>query len=77
MKAILNFFFECVDGMEYDVNIFVIVDKLDDGTKTKIEDAISSYVDTVENWEYEELVKDVLNSFDLTYEIVRPITFCI
>ena len=77
MKTVLRFFFECVDGIDCDVNIFVLVNNIEDETKCKIDDAIASYIDSVEDWQYEELVNDVLTSFNLDYEIISPITFCI
>lgn len=67
---ILQFHF---DGNDYDV--FVSVGKITYGTKASIEDAITSYVENVEDWEYEELVEDVLRSFDIDFKIIHPIRF--
>lgn len=35
-----------------------------------IEDAVSSYVDTVDDWTPEVLIRDVMSSFDFDYEFV-------
>lgn len=67
---ILQFHF---DGNDYDV--FVSAGKITYGTKASIEDAITSYVENVEDWEYEELVEDVLRSFDIDFQIIYPIRF--
>lgn len=79
---LLRFFFESTDGNGTDVDIFAIVkypETLDERNRLtkQIQDAICSYCDSVEDWQFEELVDDVLKSFDLDYEIVHPITFCI
>lgn len=38
----------------------------------QIEDAISSYVDYVEEYTNRQMVDEVLNSFGLNYEIIEP-----
>ena len=58
-----------------DCDVFVSVGEITYGTKASIEDAITSYVENVEDWEYEELVEDVLRSFDIDFKIIYPIRF--
>ena len=77
MKTVMRFHYVNVDGMDTDVDIFVLIDESTNNLKHQIEDAISSYIDAVEDWQYEELVRDVLDSFGFDYEIVNPITFYI
>lgn len=44
--------------------------------RDKIEDCIASYIDTVETWTFEGLVRDVLGSFtDISFAIPEPIVF--
>ena len=75
MNTLLRFKFVNVDGMDTDIDIFVLTDDITNDKKHEIEDAISSYIDSVEDWQYEELVKDIFASFDLDYKIVNPITY--
>ena len=75
MKTVLKFHYIDVDGNGTNTDILVLIDKSAINLKHEIEDAISSYIDKVEDWQYEELVCDVLNSFSLDYEVVSPITF--
>ena len=78
---LLRFNFTDVDGNGYDVDIWVVVDSViwecTTITKNKIDDAIASYIEDVEDWQYEELVEDVLKSFDLDFEFVDVTTFSI
>lgn len=79
---LLRFFFEAIDGDECGVDIFAMVKYPEEvwdrhNLAAQIEDAVNSYCDSVEYWQFEELVDDVLKSFNLDYEIVDPITFCI
>lgn len=78
---LLRFEYVDVDGSGTDIGLLVAVDSVmwDNTTITKkqIEYAIVSYIEDVEDWQYEELVHDVLDSFGLDYEIVSPITFYI
>ena len=78
---ILMFNFADVDGNGTDVNILVGVDSVlwenTSITKNQIDDAIASYIEDVEDWQYEELITDVLKSFDLDFEFVEPATFSI
>lgn len=69
-----RFKFEDVDGNGTAVDIFVVIKFPTAITKEEINDAILSYIDSVEDWQYEELIRDVLDSFELVYEIVNPIT---
>ena len=78
---LLRFNFADVDGNGTDVNILVGVDSVlwenTSVTKNQIDDAIASYIEDAEDWQYEELIADVLESFDLDFEFVNPITFSI
>lgn len=64
-----------------DIDFFVSVDsKIWENTsitKNDIEDAIASYIENVEDWQMEELITDVLNSFGLDFEYVDVTTFSI
>lgn len=75
MDTLLRFKFVDVDGMNTDVDIFVLTYAITNDKENEIEDAISSYIDSVEDWQYEELINDVFASFDLDYRIVSPITY--
>lgn len=78
---LLRFEFLDVDGNGNNVCLLVAVDNVmwEDTsiTKNQIDDAIAAYIEEVEDWQYEELVHDVLNSFGLDYEIISPVTFYI
>lgn len=75
MNNLLRFHFVAVDGMDTDVDIFVLTYPLTNDERNKIEDAIASYVDSVEDWQYEELINEVFASLDLDYEFISPITY--
>lgn len=76
---LLRFNFTDVDGNGTDIDFLVGVNnevwKNTSITKNQIEDAIASYVDGVEDWEYEDVIEDVLNSFGLDFEYVDVTTF--
>ena len=79
---LLRFNFVDVDGNgDYDVDLLVSVDselwENTSITKDQIDDAITSYIEDVEDWQYEKLIKDVLQSFDLDFEFVDVTTFSI
>ena len=79
---LLRFNFVDVDGNgDYDVDLLVSVDselwENTSITKDQIDDAIASYIEDVEDWQYEELITNVLHSFDLDFEFVDVITFSI
>ena len=78
---LLQFNFMDVDGNGNDVNLLVGVDSViwenTSITKNQIEDAISAYIEDVEDWQYEELINDVLESFGLDFDFVDVITFSI
>ena len=78
---LLRFNFVDVDGNGTNIEILVSVDIViwenTSITKNQIDDAIASYIEDVEDWQYEELVEDVLKSFDLDFEFVDVITFSI
>jgi hypothetical protein len=78
---LLRFNFTDTDGNGYDVDLLVGVDSAiwenTSITKNQIDDAIASYIEDVEDWQYEELVEDVLKSFDLDFEFVDVMTFSI
>ncbi len=75
MKKVIKFHFTNVDGMGTNVDILVLTNEISSDLRNQIEDAISSYIDLIEDWQYEELINEVLNSFDLDYEIINPITY--
>ena len=76
---LLRFNFVDVDGNGTDIDFLVGVDneKWENTsiTKNQIEDVIASYVDEVEDWEYEDVIDDVLKSFGLDFEYVDVTTF--
>lgn len=78
---LLRFNFVDADGNGTNIEILVSVDRAiwenTSITKNQIDDAIASYIEDVEDWQYEELVEDVLKSFDLDFEFVDVITFSI
>ena len=75
MNTVLRFFFEDVDGCGTNVNIFVLTNEISNNLRNEIQDAIASYIDAVEDWQYSELIDDVLKSFGLNYKTINPITF--
>lgn len=78
---LLRFNFTNIDRNGTDIDFLVGVDNVlwenTSVTKNQIEDAIASYIDEVEDWEYEDVIEDVLNSFGLDFEYVEPTTFSI
>ena len=76
---LLRFNFTDIDGNGTDIDFLVGVDndvwENTSITKNQIEDAITSYVDDVEDWEYEDVIEDVLNSFGLDFEYMDVTTF--
>lgn len=78
---ILRFNFVDIDGNGNNIDLLVGVDNVvwenTSITKKQIDDAIISYIEDVEDWQYEELIEDVLKSFDLDFEFVDVITFSI
>ena len=76
---LLRFNFTDVDGNGTDIDFLVGVNnevwENTSITKNQIEDAIASYVDEVEDWQYEDIIEDVLNSFGLDFEYVDVTTF--
>ena len=76
---LLRFNFTNVDGNGTDIDFLVGVNnevwENTSITKNQIEDTIASYVDEVEDWEYEDVIEDVLNSFGLDFEYVDVTTF--
>ena len=78
---LLRFNFVDIDENGTDIEFLVGVDSVlwenTSVTKNQIEDAIASYIEDVEDWQYEELITDVLKSFDLDFEFVEPTTFSI
>lgn len=76
---LLRFNFTDVDGNGTDIDFLVGVNnevwENTSITKNQIEDAIASYVDEVEDWQYEDVIEDVLNSFGLDFEYVDVTTF--
>ena len=78
---LLRFNFVDVDGNGTDIEFLVGVDSVlwenTSVTKNQVDDAIASYIEDVEDWQYEELITDVLNSFGLDFEYVDVTTFSI
>ena len=78
---LLRFNFVNTNGNGYNVDLFVGIDsviwKNASITKKQIDDAIASYIEDVEEWQYEELIADVLKSFDLDFEFMDVTTFSI
>lgn len=78
---LLRFNFVDVDGNGTDIEFLVGVDSVlwenTSVTKNQIDDAIASYIEDIEDWQYEELITNVLHSFDLDFEFVDVITFSI
>ena len=78
---LLRFNFVNADGNGRDVDLLVGVDSIiwehTSITKSQIDDAIASYIENIEDWQYGELIEDVLQSFDLDFEYVDVITFSI
>ena len=76
---LLRFNFTDIDGNGTDIDFLVGVNnevwENTSITKEQIEDAITSYVDEVEDWEYEDVIEDVLKSFGLDFEYVDVTTF--
>ncbi len=82
IPEINRFLFSDIDGRGTDIAIFAIIDCPEEASKRKelhsqIEDAISSYCDTVSDWQYEELIDDVLNSLGVRYQYADINTFFI
>lgn len=75
MKTIMKFRYVTVDGMDTNRDILVLIDKSANNSRQEIEDGISSYIDHAEDWQFEQLVRDVPNSFGFDYEVVNPIIF--
>lgn len=59
MKHLVRFSFE---GDDYNINVIYEASK---DMSNEIEDAVDSYIESniLDDWEYEDLVKDVMNSF--------------
>lgn len=78
---LLRFNFTDVDGNGTNIDFLVGVDNVlwenTSVTKNQIDDAIASYIEDIEDWQYEELITNVLHSFDLDFEFVEPTTFSI
>lgn len=69
---VLRFRYVAEDGDEPE-EIYVKVDS-ESVDSASIEDAIMSYIDSVyPHWfSHEKLIRDVLDSFGYTYEIIKP-----
>lgn len=76
---LLRFNFVNIDGNGDDVDFLVCVDEYiwenTSVTRKQIEDEITSYINIFEDWEYEDVIEYVLNSFDLDFEYVDVTTF--
>lgn len=78
---LLKFSFINADGNDQNVDLLVGIDGVVwenvSITKNQINDAIASYIENTEDWQYEELIEDVLKSFELDFEFVDVTTFSI
>lgn len=78
---LLKFSFINADGNDQNVDLLVGIDSVVwenvSITKNQINDAIASYIENTEDWQYEELIEDVLKSFELDFEFVDVTTFSI
>ena len=78
---LLKFSFINAEGNDQNVDLLVGIDGVVwenvSITKNQINDAIASYIENTEDWQYEELIEDVLKSFELDFEFVDVITFSI
>ena len=76
---LLRFNFTDVDGNGTNIDFLVGVDNVlwenTSVTKNQIDDAIASYIEDIEDWQYEELINNVLHSFDLDFEYIDVTTF--
>ena len=66
-------FIEFTIDNEFSINV-VIFKKLSKEEFDKLEDCISSYIENVEDYQADELIEDVLNSFTFewtTYKVER------
>lgn len=71
---ILRFKYIAVEFDEADAEIYVrVISDSDNGIDcASVEDAISSYIDSVESFSYDGLIRDVLDSFGYKYEFIEP-----
>lgn len=78
---LLRFNFTDIDENGTNIDFLVGVDNAlwenTSVTKNQIDDAIASYIEDIEDWQYEELITNILESFDLDFEFVEPTTFSI
>lgn len=78
--VVMTFHFDAIEAEEQEANITALV-QIPDGRdvadiKAGIEDCIASYIESVEAWSFDGLVRDVLGSFsDITFTIPEPIVF--
>lgn len=64
MKHVIRFHFIPIEAEEDGIDVFGLADIKDDAYLAQIEDAVASYVDADEVWNFPDLVLDVLQSFD-------------
>lgn len=82
MKEVLCFRFAAIEGEESDEIVLCEITMPTYPEQRRellgqMEDAISSYVDSVPSWTFDELVRDVASSFDPDAKIIYPYTFVI
>ena len=83
MKEFFRFNFAPIDDEEesgHDVFALVALpDALEhrNDAVVLISDSISSYIESVPAWNFEGLVRDVLDASGFEYEIIDPTTICI
>lgn len=61
-----------LDDADAEIYVRVVPDSGKDIDYSSINDAISSYIDSVESFSYEGLIIDVLDSFGYKYEFIEP-----
>lgn len=64
MKRIICFHYVPVIDEEEDLDLYGLADIKDVNYVAQIKDAVSSYIETVDEWGFADLVLDVLRSFD-------------
>lgn len=82
MKKIIKFHFMPIEADEVAGDILAEMEMPDNANECaeyikEIEDAVSSYIEAVGAWSFEELALDVVKSFDVNARIIEPITILV
>lgn len=83
MREFFRFNFAPVDDEEENGHDVFALISLPDALEQKndavaqISDSISSYIESVPDWTFDGLVRDVLDASGLEYELIDPTTICI